>query len=145
MSATNVSNPGDAISDFQLALDKQDHDEKERENAIETRRRMERQKSRGLGTMALTVNYPRPEKDSEEVPFERLSMNESDEILDELEALQNDEDVDRRAVKEFLTGTLAEYCVDASKDAAHWGNELTYGDAASLVRTVAMGGNPPTE
>lgn len=143
MSATDVSNPGDAIEDFQLAIEQRDEEEQERRRNVETRRRMERAKSRGLGTMELSVNYPRPGQDSEVVPFERLSIDEADAILDELDEMQSEGDVSRREVREFVTGTLEEYCVDPTKDKEHWAQELTYGDAMGLVRNVAFGGNPP--
>lgn len=143
--ATDVANPGDAIQDIELALEQEEQHEEDLDSRLETRRRMERAKSRGLGTMELTVNYPRPGRDAEEVPFARLSIAEADDILDRLEELQTDDQATRRDMREFVTGTLEEYCLDPERDEDHWANELTYGDGVGLVRNIAFGGNPPAK
>lgn len=144
MGATNVKNPGDAIQDIELALDEEAEQAAQTDDLDESRRRLERTKTRGLGRMQLTVNYPRDGKDPEEVPFVRLSIDDADEILDELKELQSSDDASRGDIREFATGTLEEYCLDPVKDADHWASELTYGDAVGLCRNIAFGGNPPS-
>lgn len=143
MSATDVANPGAAIEDIEHALDEKSHRESTKQDLAETRRKMERTASRGLGRMQLTVNYPRESKDSESVPFARLSIDQADQILDRIDELQSDDDATRHDMREFVVGTLEEYCLDPEKNADHWASELTYGDGVALVRQVAFGGNAP--
>ena len=143
MSATDVSNPDDALADLDLLADHEAEKEAERERLDETRKRLERAQSRGLGRMRLTVNYPRPDKDAEAVPFARLPIGEANEILERVEELDQQGKIG--TLGDLITESLAEWCLDAEKDQDHWERELTIGDGVGLLQKVALGGNREIE
>jgi len=139
MSATEVSNPGDVLADLAALEGHEAEKEAARERREETRRRLERAQSRGLGRMHLTVNYPREGKDAETVAFARLPIAEANAILEEVEELDQQGRIG--ALGHLITESLGEWCLDADKDQGHWERELTIGDGVGLLQKVALGGN----